>query len=118
MGWIVMKVTPDLAEDRWCLWSSIAEGPVFDGTEAEMTRMYLFENGNITRDGLKRRIERAKVHGGGTDYLGDWGDDLIMNNKGGVLPRAKLADLLDLYARHPQGAPRAEIQALLEPFED
>jgi hypothetical protein len=38
-----------------------------------------------------------------------------MNNEGGILPRAKLADLLDIYAR--KGS-REEVQALLEPFED
>jgi hypothetical protein len=115
MGWIVIKVNRDPGEDRWCLWSTIAEGPVFDGTEEEMTQRYLFENGERMRQGLKDRIERAKVHGGGTDYMGDWGDDLYMNNEGGILPRAKLADLLDIYAR--KGS-REEVQALLEPFED
>ena len=70
MGWIVIKVNRDPGEDRWCLWSSIAEGPVFDGTEEEMTDRYLFEYGNQMRLNLAQRIERAKVHGGGTDYLG------------------------------------------------
>jgi hypothetical protein len=115
MGWIVIKVNRDPAEDRWCLWSSIAEGPVFDGTEQAMTEMYLFENGNMMRQGLQERIERAKVHGGGTSYMGDWDDDLYMNNEGGILPRRKLAELLDVYAK---GGVRSEIKALLEPFED
>lgn len=115
MGWIVIKVNPDPTEDRWCLWCSIAEGPVFDGTEEEMTEKYLFEYGNHKRENLRQRIERAKEHGGGTYWLGDWDTDLIMNFEGGVLPRAKLADWLDIEARN--GTPE-EMRALLEPFED
>lgn len=116
MGWLVLKVNKDVAEDRWCLWSTIAEGPVFDGTEQDMTRMYLFENGNMMRQGLKDRIERAKVHGAGTDWEGDWdeGATLTMNNLGGSLPREKLADLLDLYDRE---ASEEEIRALIVPFD-
>jgi hypothetical protein len=116
MGWIVIKVNRDPGEDRWCLWSSNSDEPVFDGTEKDMIAMYLFEFGNHVREALRQRIERAKIHGGGTDWLGDWDDNLVTSGtKRGVLPRAKLADLLDIYAR--EGS-REEVQALLEPFED
>lgn len=115
MGWIVMKVSQDPTEDRWCLWSSIAEGPIFDGTEEQMTRRYLAENGQPMHGTLAKRIERAKVHGGGTEYMGDWGDPLMMNSEGGMLPRHKLGALLDVEAR---GGTRAEVRALLEPFND
>lgn len=116
MGLLVLKVNPDPAEDRWCLWSTIAEGPTFDGTEKEMTREYLFEHGERARKGLMRRIERAKTYGAGTDWDGDFdGGAMIMNSEGGSLPRHKLGDLLDIYVRN---GTRDEVKALLIPFED
>jgi len=116
MGWLVLKVNPDPAEDRWCLWSTIADGPVFDGTEEDMTRLYLFENGHQVRDALMRRIERAKVHGAGSDWDGDFDCGSLSMEVGrtrGSLPRHKLADMLDLIARK---ASEEEMGALIEPY--
>jgi hypothetical protein len=117
MGWLVLKVNPG-PEDRWCLWSTIAEGPVFDGTEEEMIQRYLYENGQCTLYGLMDRIERAKMCGAGTNWDGDWGPDssLTMNGLRGSLPRHKLGDLLDLYERGCTDSD-AEVQALIEPFD-
>lgn len=115
MGWLVLKVNPG-PEDRWCLWSTIAEGPIFDGTEEEMTRYYLFQEGEQRRPALMQRIERARVHGAGTNWDGDFdAGSLTMNSLRGSLPREKLAELLDLYERE---ASEEEVQALIVPFED
>lgn len=118
MGWLVLKVNRDPTEDRWCLWSTMAEGPVFDGTEEELTQRYLFEHGNQMREGLARRIERAKVHGAGTDWDGDWGPEaeLTMNGLRGSLPRHQLGTLLDLYARGLTDED-TEIKDLIVPFD-
>lgn len=117
MGWLVLKVNPDPAEDRWCLWSTIAEGPVFDGTEKEMIRSIRRQYGESGSRKVPEMIERAKVHGAGTDWDGDWGEGktLIMNSLRGSLPRNKLGDLLDCYQND---ASEDEVKALIIPFED
>lgn len=117
MGWLVLKVNRDPAEDRWCLWSTIVEAPVFDGTEAEMTRMYLRQHGEKERPGLMRRIERARVHGAGTDYEGDWDGEYtgMIYKQMGVMPRDKLGEVLDILTADGSDE---DVRKLLTPFED
>jgi hypothetical protein len=118
MGWLVLKVNRDPEEDRWCLWSTIVEAPVFDGTQADMTRMYLRQYGEIVRRELMLRIERAITHGAGTDWEGDWdGEDTGMIYKQmGIMPREKLGELLDIVST--QERPDEGVRPLLRPFDD
>ena len=117
MGWLVLKVNPDPTEDRWCLWSTIVEAPLFDGTEVEMTRLYLRQNGEQMREGLKQRIERAKVHGAGTDWDGDWDGEYtgMIYKQMGIMPREKLGEVLDILAADGSDE---DVRKLLTPFED
>ena len=118
MGWLVLKVNRDPEEDRWCLWSTIVEAPVFDGTEADMTRMYLRQYGEVVRPALMERIERAKVHGAGTDWEGDWDGEYtgMIYKQMGIMPREKLGELLDIVST--QDRPDEDVRPLLRPFED
>lgn len=117
MGWLVLKVNRDPEEDRWCLWSTIVEAPVFDGTQADMTRMYLRQYGEVVRRELMLRIERAITHGAGTDYDGDWdgADTGMIYKQMGVMPREKLGEVLDILAADGTDE---DVRPLLTPFED
>jgi hypothetical protein len=117
MGWLVLKVNRDPAEDRWCLWSTIVEAPIFDGPEEELIRYYLRAEGENRRAALMRYIERARTHGAGTDYDGDWDGEYtgMIYKQMGIMPREKLGEVLDIITR---GGTDEDVRALLTPFED
>lgn len=115
MGNLIWKVNQDPAEDRYCVWSTIVEAPVFDGTRAEIERYQLFWNGEKVRPRLDEWFARANEKGSSLDWDGDWGDKVIYEQRG-LLPREKLGDLLDALASTPPDLDAA--WDLLEPFED
>jgi hypothetical protein len=118
MGWLVLKVNPDPAEDRWCIWSTIVEAPIFEGPEKELIRYYVRAEGEHRRQSLMDQIARAKVHGSGTDWDGDWeGEDPGMIYKQmGVMPRDRLGAVLDIMISR-EGSDQ-DVRKLLMPFED
>ena len=118
MGWLIFKVNRDPAEDRFCIWSTVVEAPIFDGTRAELEEKWSFEYGEYGMRVLPERIERAIEKGGGSEWDGDW-DTTPIYMQMGALKRDKLGDLLDLCHKHyPKSPPDAEVMSLIIPFDD
>lgn len=91
----IIKPTPD--DDRYVLWSSVAEGPVFVGTRADMLDHL---GPGPTDNPTERRLKRADLAGTSrVDGEYGWGDFVIFEQRGivdcsklGELARAVLVD--------------------------
>jgi hypothetical protein len=121
VGKIIIKAAPD--KDLYVEWSSIVEAPTAIGTRAEMHDYLARTQRNVGTDTAETRLARADANGSSSlrDPMstydgvldGAWEDEGMIVKQRGWLPRAKLAEFAELYARDDESC-----YALLEPFED
>lgn len=112
----IVKVNPD--EDLYVEWSTVVDGPIVWGTRDEITE-YLIDSSEKKREyatpEVADRMRRADEYGSSA-LQGDfqWGDDFIMYQQKGWMPRKRLLAFLYSYDETTQSFN----EGLLEPFED
>jgi hypothetical protein len=114
MPTIVIK--PDRDVDFYIGWSTVTENPHWWGPRSEVTA-YLAERASAYHDDQPEvRLARADRYGTSDMSVreGEWGDDGLIYEQRGILPRRHLVAACEALGR----ADEAAVWALLEPFED
>ena len=116
MPTIIIK--PERDRDFYIGWSTITDNPHWWGARAEATR-YLVRDARrrgVADHPPEERLARADRYGTSDMSVreGGWGDDGLIYEQRGVLPRRHLIAACEALARDDEPA----VWDLLEPFED
>lgn len=116
----IIKAARD--RDLYMEWSTVADGPTFVGTRAEILA-HLEYAGRQPADPPEVRVQRADATGTSAKPdpstpndkpIGAWDDTGLIVEQRGWLPRSKFGDFMQACARDNESA----AYKLLEPFED